>query len=125
MLSTRIQERVTGWLVWDLLAQEPNLAMLRQTYGESTAYGGAGYRRWGGILSVSRRTSCLKVVIICKVFAFKMLFQWTKQMKIAWSEVWLVSSTASTLQPRLSPKRFSSDDENEMMATFNKKSYCG
>ncbi|GBN81913.1 hypothetical protein AVEN_157350-1 [Araneus ventricosus] len=29
-----------GWLVWDLLAQEPNLAMLCQTYGESTAYGG-------------------------------------------------------------------------------------
>ncbi|GBM90093.1 hypothetical protein AVEN_150014-1, partial [Araneus ventricosus] len=29
-----------GWLVWDLLAQEPNLTMLRQTYGESTEYGG-------------------------------------------------------------------------------------
>ncbi|GBO13143.1 hypothetical protein AVEN_90960-1, partial [Araneus ventricosus] len=28
-----------GWLVWDLLAQEPNLDMLRQTYGESAACG--------------------------------------------------------------------------------------
>ncbi|GBM86127.1 hypothetical protein AVEN_43100-1 [Araneus ventricosus] len=28
-----------GWLVWDLLAQEQNLAVLRQTYCESTAYG--------------------------------------------------------------------------------------
>ncbi|GBM65571.1 hypothetical protein AVEN_126848-1 [Araneus ventricosus] len=34
---------------------------------------------------------------------------------------WLVSATASTLQPRLSPKRFSSNDDDEMMTMFNKK----
>ncbi|GBM39855.1 hypothetical protein AVEN_150767-1 [Araneus ventricosus] len=37
--ETRNFDWLVGWLVWDLLAQEPNLAMLRQTYGESTAYG--------------------------------------------------------------------------------------
>ncbi|GBM49256.1 hypothetical protein AVEN_71003-1 [Araneus ventricosus] len=36
----------------------------------------------------------------------------------------LVSATASTLQPSLIPKRFSSDDD-EMMPTFNTKSYYG
>ncbi|GBN67074.1 hypothetical protein AVEN_98328-1 [Araneus ventricosus] len=32
---------------------------------------------------------------------------------------------ASTLQTRLSPKRFSSDDDDDVMTTFNTKSYCG
>ncbi|GBN33827.1 hypothetical protein AVEN_186904-1, partial [Araneus ventricosus] len=37
----------------------------------------------------------------------------------------LFSATASTLRPRLSPKRFSSDDDDEMMTKFNTKSYYG
>ncbi|GBL89369.1 hypothetical protein AVEN_225885-1 [Araneus ventricosus] len=73
----------------------------------------------------SRLDFVVNVVIICKVLASRMLFQWTKQTKFAWRQVWLVSATASTLQPRLSPKRFSSDDDDEMMTTFNTKSYCG
>ncbi|GBN16554.1 hypothetical protein AVEN_227755-1 [Araneus ventricosus] len=36
-------------------------------------------------------------------------------------QVWLVSATAT----RLGPKQFSSDDDDEMMTTFNTKSYCG
>ncbi|GBN19840.1 hypothetical protein AVEN_102886-1 [Araneus ventricosus] len=41
--------------------------------------------------------------------------------------VWLVSATVSTLQTRLSPKRFPSDydDDDEMMTTLNTNAYCG
>ncbi|GBO20797.1 hypothetical protein AVEN_147038-1 [Araneus ventricosus] len=34
-------------------------------------------------------------------------------VKITWGLVWLVSATASTLQPRLSPRRFSSDGDDD------------